>query len=61
MILFLPFQYLAYFPAKVLLGQLTPGELFQGLAVQVLWVIGLFFLARFLFSRGVRRYSAFGG
>lgn len=60
-ILFLPFQYLAYFPAKVLLGQLTPGELLQGLVVQVLWVIGLFFLARFLFSRGVRRYSAFGG
>jgi ABC-2 type transport system permease protein len=57
----LPFKYLAYFPAKIFLGGYTAAELRQGLLVELTWVIGLFVANRVAFARGVRRYSAFGG
>jgi viologen exporter family transport system permease protein len=59
----LPFQYMAYFPAKVLLGtsDMTGEKLATGLVIQSAWV-GLFvILSRVLYRRGLRRYSAFGG
>jgi ABC-2 type transport system permease protein len=59
----LPFQYMAYFPAKVLLGtsDMTPQKLGTGLAIQTGWVVLFLFLSRILYGRGLRRYSAFGG
>ncbi len=57
----LPFQYLAYFPAMVLLGKVPPPDLARGLLVQLSWVILFALMARVLYRRGLRRYSAFGG
>lgn len=57
----LPFQYLAYFPAAVFLGKIQGAALVQGLLIELGWAVGLVFLARFLFRRGLRHYSAFGG
>jgi ABC-2 type transport system permease protein len=57
----LPFHYLAYFPATVFLGKVRGAELAQGLLVELLWVVGLIVLARVLYRRGLRHYSAFGG
>ncbi len=57
----LPFQYLAYFPARIFLGKVAPGELWWDLLIEVAWVVCLFVLCRWLFARGLRRYSAFGG
>jgi ABC-2 type transport system permease protein len=57
----LPFQYLAYFPARVFLGKVPPGELWLDLLIEAAWAVGLFLLCRFLYARGLRRYSAFGG
>ena len=59
----LPFQYLAYFPAKVLLGtpDMTHAKLARGLAFQLGWVVLFIVLSRVLYARGLRRYSAFGG
>ncbi len=59
----LPFQYLAYFPAKMLLGtpDVTPAALGRGLITQLGWVLLFIALSRFLYRRGLRRYSAFGG
>ncbi len=59
----LPFQYLAYFPARVLLGKsdLTPAELGRGLLFQFAWIVFFIVLSRVLYRRGLRRYSAFGG
>ena len=57
----LPFRYLAYFPAAIMLGKipeaLIPGEL----GIQALWVIALLILNRTAFHFGVRRFTAFGG
>jgi ABC-2 type transport system permease protein len=56
-----PFPYLAYFPAAVMLGKHSGPELLQFLGVGLLWVLALWGANRIVFSRGVRRYSAFGG
>jgi ABC-2 type transport system permease protein len=57
----LPFQYLAYFPASVFLGKIQGWELVYGLLIEVAWVVGLIVLARLLYRRGLRHYSAYGG
>jgi ABC-2 type transport system permease protein len=57
----LPFKYLAYFPAMVLLGKVQGWDLVYGLLAEVAWA-GLFIvLARLLYRAGLRRYSAYGG
>jgi ABC-2 type transport system permease protein len=58
---FLPLQYLAYFPAAVLLGKVQGAELATGLWVEAAW-IGFFILAcRVMWRFGVKRYSGYGG
>jgi ABC-2 type transport system permease protein len=57
----LPFQYLAYFPAHVFLGKVPPGELWLDLLIETVWAVVLIVLCRLLYARGLRRYSAFGG
>lgn len=57
----LPFQYLAYFPATVMLNRYTHEQLFFHLAIALGWVVGLTLLNRIVFHFGLRRYSAFGG
>jgi ABC-2 type transport system permease protein len=57
----LPFQYLAYFPAVVFLGKVQGAALAEGLAVEAAWAVVLIVLSRWLFARGLRRYSAYGG
>lgn len=56
-----PFPYQLYFPVSVYLGRTTGEELWRGLGVQTMWVIVFFFLAQFVWSRGIRKYTAFGG
>jgi ABC-2 type transport system permease protein len=58
---YLPFQYLAYFPAAIMLGRFHGSDLALQLGVGTLWVVVLLALSRLVFARGVRRYSAFGG
>jgi ABC-2 type transport system permease protein len=57
----LPFQYLAYFPAAVFLGKRQGWALAQGLLLQAFWVVVFAGLTRWLYARGLRRYSAYGG
>ncbi len=56
-----PYPYLCHFPVSVYLGRVTGADLWQGLAIQALWVGLGYGLARFVWSRGIRRYSAAGG
>ena len=57
----LPFQYMAYFPAVVFLGKVRGVDLASGLGLQLAWCVAFIVLSRFLYRRGLRRYSAFGG
>jgi ABC-2 type transport system permease protein len=57
----LPFQYLAYFPAVIFLREVQGIALIEGLLMELTWALFLIVLARWLFARGLRRYSAYGG
>ncbi len=56
-----PYPYLLYFPVGIYLGRVTGPDLWRGLSIQMAWVIGGFLLLRWVWSRGIRRYSAVGG
>ena len=57
----LPFQYMAYFPAVVFLGRVKGAALAWHLFGELAWAVAFMVLARVLYRRGLRRYSAFGG
>ncbi len=57
----IPLQYMAYFPAAILLGKVAGPELWQGLGIQAAWVVFFIVASRVGFHYGVRRYSGFGG
>lgn len=57
----LPLKYLAYFSTAVFLGKIPPEEMWRGLAIETAWVLFFIVLARLMWIRGIRRYSAYGG
>jgi len=57
----LPFKYLAYFPAAIMLDRYEVGELYRQLGIELCWIVGLLIANRIAFHRGTRRYGAFGG
>jgi ABC-2 type transport system permease protein len=58
---YLPFQYLAYFPATVFLGKVHGVGLARELIIEAAWAVGFFVLSRWLYRLGLKRYSAYGG
>jgi ABC-2 type transport system permease protein len=57
----MPFQYMAYFPAAVLLGKIQGRDLVYGLLGELAWALIFIALSRWLYRLGLRRYSAYGG
>jgi ABC-2 type transport system permease protein len=58
---FLPFKYLAYFPAAIFLGKIPAQDLPAELAVEAAWLMFFIVVCRVAFTRGVKRYSGYGG
>lgn len=58
---YLPFKYLAYFPAAVFLGKVPSDQLWTQMGIEVLWLLGLIGVSRLLYARGLKRYSGYGG
>ena len=58
---YLPFKFLAYFPAATMLERFSHAELATQLGIELVWIAVLLFANRVAFARGVRRYGAFGG
>lgn len=58
---FLPFKYLAYFPAAIFLGKIPREDIPMELAMEACWLVFFIVLCRLAYSRGVNRYSGFGG
>jgi ABC-2 type transport system permease protein len=58
---FLPIKYLAYFPAAVFLGKIRGAQLAWDMAMLIAWTAFFYVLSRWVFARGVKRYSGFGG
>jgi len=61
LVMYLPFTYLAYVPAAILLGKIGPHQFNETLAAGGLWIVVLLIANRVAYARGVRRYGAFGG
>lgn len=57
----LPFKYLAYFPAAIMLQRYDHGQLATELLIEVVWIGVLLIANRAAYHFGVKRYSAFGG
>ena len=58
---FLPLKYLAYFPAAVFLGKVPEEDLPMEMLIEALWLAFFIIVCRVAYSRGVARYSGFGG
>ena len=58
---FTPFPYQLYFPVSIYVGKATGAALYQGMVIQFLWVVAAYLFARFMWARGIRKYSAVGG
>lgn len=57
----LPLKYLAYFPAAVFLQKIPQDRLAAELLIEAGWLVFFILLCRWVYARGVRRYSGFGG
>lgn len=58
---FMPFKYLAFFPAAVFLGKIPEEQLMTELLVEAGWLLFFVVVCRVAYARGVRRYSGYGG
>jgi ABC-2 type transport system permease protein len=58
---FTPFPYQLFFPVSIYLEQSTGEALYRGLAIQAAWVVFFYWLARLVWRRGIKKYSAAGG
>lgn len=58
---YLPFKYLAYFPAAIFLGKVPSDQLWTEIGIEFVWLLAMIGLARFLYLRGLVRYSGYGG
>ena len=58
---FTPFPYQLYFSVSIYMGKVAGMDLWRGLAIQFMWVMLGYGFARFMWKRGIKKYSAFGG
>ena len=59
-LMFTPFPYLIYFPAKLYLGGFDYLQVLQGFLVVSFWVVALILLTRAAINAGFRHFSAVG-
>jgi ABC-2 type transport system permease protein len=57
----LPFRAMGSLPTEIILGHLEGPALVQGVAAQFLWVVVCLVVVQRAWSRGIRRFEAFGG
>jgi ABC-type uncharacterized transport system permease subunit len=50
-----------YTPIAIYMGKIAGVGVWQGLLMQLVWLLLAYRLARFMWSRGIRKYAAFGG
>lgn len=56
----LPFFYIQYFPMLIYLKKVSMIEAVKGIGIQIVWVLVLYVLARFVWRKGVRKYEGVG-
>ncbi len=56
-----PFKVPRVLPASIFLEKMSPQQLAVELTVELLWLVFFILLSRWLYARGLRRYSGYGG
>ena len=57
----LPFTYELFFPVSIFLEKSRGAALYTGLVIQAGWLLLAWLVGRWMWSRGLRHYGAFGG
>lgn len=57
----MPHRWGSYFPVRVLLGKVQVNEIYEGVGIQLAWVVALSLILHVLWRRGTRRYEGWGG
>jgi len=57
---YLPFQLLIYYPIQLILGKLTPSQIFQGYLSGLIWLAVAILVFNRVWRTGMKRYSAVG-
>jgi ABC-2 type transport system permease protein len=57
---FLPFQLFKYYPIQLILGRLTPAEIIEGYLLGFFWLLVAIVLFRWVWSNGIKKFSAVG-
>lgn len=55
-----PFPYLFYLPTQMLVGHIDKGYLYQELFFSYGWVLGLYFIAKYMWKAGNKSFSFWG-
>lgn len=58
---FFPFSSLNYIPVMIYLNKITGAELLQSLGIQLLWIVLLYLLSRWLWNRAINKLVILGG
>jgi ABC-2 type transport system permease protein len=58
---FTPFPSMLYAPIGIYMGKISGNGVATALLTQLFWVLIMYGLARFMWARGIKHYSAFGG
>ncbi|MGB7606345.1 MAG: ABC-2 family transporter protein [Lutisporaceae bacterium] len=57
----LPFKYTIYFPLNILVGKIESRGILLGIMIQMLWIIALSLLSKFIWKAGMKKYISVGG
>lgn len=57
---FLPFQYINYIPSRIYLGFYNTAEILKLLGYQVIWIVLLVLLYKFLWVKGLKNHESVG-
>lgn len=58
---FMPFKFMMFVPAFIYLGKYSLNETLWQLGGQIVWLMILFLLARFVLKKGIQKFEAQGG
>ncbi|WP_054942859.1 ABC transporter permease [Paenibacillus ihuae] len=56
----LPFMYCTYFPAVMITKGWSAAELYRGLGIQLVWILGLYGLIQIFWRLGLKKYTGTG-
>lgn len=57
---YLPYRWMIDFPIRLLMGRLTPEEMWVGFGMQAVWLVVIIGIGAFVWERGLRRFTAVG-